>query len=136
MPVSRRRREAVRVVSDGLALSIRNVPCPAEWMEAWAVMSEVISLRKGSRAFDESLGAFASVMHMRRRRHRHQLRLTADVLIREARKVLLQATSISLDLYEPSYRNVIRVRADLPVRRAVAAVCAMWALRVSALRAC
>ena len=66
------------------ALSKGNVPSPAEWNEAWAVLSEGISLR------DESL------------------------LRRKMRKVLFQATFISLALDESKHRKIIRFRADVP----------------------
>ena len=87
------------------------------------MVPEVMSPRKGSRVFDELIGAFASVMHRRRRRHRQEVRLTAEVLIRMIRKVLFQATSIALALDESKYRKIIRVRAFRP---RVESSCSRW----------
>ena len=54
------------------------------------------------------------VCNIKRKRYRQQLQVMAEVLRRKVRKVLRQATSISLSLDEAKYRKIIRFRADLP----------------------
>jgi hypothetical protein len=93
-----------------------NVPSLAEWRDAWAVLSETVSLRKGSRICEKQLGA-SGVRNKKRKRYRQQLRVMAEVLRRKVRKVLSQATSITLALDESKYRKIIRYRADLPSRK-------------------
>ena len=72
------------------ALLKGSVPSPAEWTAAWAVLAEGISLRTESRVFDTKIVAFASVMNIRRERHRQHFFAMTEVLIRKIRKALLQ----------------------------------------------
>ena len=106
----------VVISAEDAAILKGNVPSPAEWVDAWAVLSETVSLRKGGRISEKTLGT-PGVRHRKRKRYRQQLQVMAEVMRRKIRKVLLHATSISLALDECKYRKVIRFRADLPDRK-------------------
>ena len=93
------------------ALVKGNVPSLAEWQDGWAVLSETVPLRKVGRIDDKRR---ASNPNRKRKRLRRQLLVMAEVLRRKVRKVLQQATSISLSLDACKYRKIIRFRADLP----------------------
>ena len=107
--------EVVEPPAEDVEMLQGNVPSPAEWKDAWAVVSETISLRKEARVFVKKTSAEAFMVNRRRKRHRKQLVVMAEVLRRQIRNVFRQATSISLALDECKYRKIIRFRADLPV---------------------
>ena len=96
-----------------------NVPFPEEWRNAWSVLSETVSLRKGARMFEKQKKGkvISPLMNKKRKRYRKQLCVVAEVLRNRIRKVLREATSISLALDESKYRKVLRYRADLPSRK-------------------
>ena len=96
-----------------------NVPSPEEWRNAWSVLSETVSLRKGARMFEKQKKGkvISPLMNKKRKRYRKQLCVVAEVLRNRIRKVLREATSISLALDESKYRKVLRYRADLPSRK-------------------
>ena len=107
--------ERLYEVSAGDAALLKgNVPTAAEWKEGWAFLSETVSLRKGGRIFDKQNNNGTSVCNRTRKRYRQQLRVMAEVLRRRVRKVLSDATSISLALDECKYRKIVRYRADIP----------------------
>ena len=105
------------------ALLKGNVPSPEDWQDAWAHLSERMSLRQAARLFHK---AFKKKQrgdpeplagHSRRRkRYRRQLCAMAELTRRRIREALRRATSITLALDESKYRKVIRFRADLPSR--------------------
>ena len=63
----------------------------AEWQDAWAVLSETVSLRKASRIDDKRHGSNEPACNRKRKRYRQQLLVMAEVLRRKVRKVLGQA---------------------------------------------
>ena len=94
-----------------------NVPSPEEWRNAWSVLSETVSLRKVARIFEKQKGkVITPLFNKQRKRYRKQLCVMAEVLRNRIRKVLREATSISLALDECKYRKVLRYRCDLPSR--------------------
>ena len=105
------------------ALLKGNVPSPAEWKDAWAELSEAVSLRKIGRVtekkkagtYDGGGGGVCGANRIRKRR-RKQLLVMAEVTRRRIRKALLQATSITLALDESKYRKIVRFRCDVPSR--------------------
>ena len=107
--------EVVEPPAEDIEMLQGNVPSPAEWKDAWATVSETISLRKEARVFVKKTSGEAFIVNRRRKRHRKQLVVMAEVLRRQIRNVFRQATSISLALDECKYRKIIRFRADLPV---------------------
>ena len=105
------------VAEDALLLK-GNVPSPEEWRSGWSVLSETVSLRKAARIFEKQKGMVISpAFNKQRKRYRKQLCVMAEVLRIRIRKVLREATSISLALDECKYRKVLRYRCDLPSRR-------------------
>jgi hypothetical protein len=111
------------VDDDDAALLRGNVPSPAEWKDAWAEVSEAVSLRKIGRMTEKKAGTSGGGgggvygANRVRKRRRKQLRVMAEVLRRRIRKSLSRATSISLALDECKYRKIIRFRCDVPTRR-------------------
>ena len=91
-----------------------NAPSPAEWTDAFSVLSENLSLRKGGR-IAEKQNPTACAHNRKRKRYRQQLRVMAEYARRKIRKVLSQATSITLAFDESKYRKIVRFRADLPL---------------------
>ena len=107
--------DSVEAAAD-TALLKGSAPSPAEWKDAWASLSERVSIRTDARMFEkrhpDSVG---HNLERKRKRQRRQLRVMAEVLRRRIRQVLAQASSISFALDESKYRKIIRFRADLPV---------------------
>ena len=101
--------------AEDAALLKGSVPSPAEWKDAWAQLSEPLSFRKAARIFEKQLGTSACVSNRKRKLYRKQVCVMAEVLRNKIRKVLSQATCISLALDECKYRKIIRYRADLPI---------------------
>ena len=91
-----------------------NVPSAADWKDAWAALTDRVSLRCESRVFCKKMSLGTSAITKRRKRHRRQLLVMAEVLRRRIRTVLSKATFISLAMDESKYRKIIRFRADLP----------------------
>ena len=106
--------EVVEPPAEDIDMLKANVPSPAESKDAWTIVSETIALRKEGRVFVKT-SAEAFMVNRRRKRHRKQLVVMAEVLRRQIRNVFRQATSISLALDECKYRKIIRFRADLLV---------------------
>ena len=107
--------EVVEATAEDINILQGNVPSPAEWKDAWATVSETMSLRKEARVFVKKFSGEAFMLNRRRKRLRKQLVVMAEVLRRQIRNVFRQATSISLAMDECKYRKIIRFRADLPV---------------------
>ena len=80
-----------------------NVPSALEWRDAWATFSECLSLRKEARICAKRVELCN--MNRRRKRHRQQLVVMAEVLRNHARHALSEATSISLSLDECKYKK-------------------------------
>ena len=99
--------------AEDAALFKGNVPSMAEWREAWAVLSETLSLRKAGRLRAKE-HPDTHTEAKKRKRYRQQQRVMAEVLRKKIRKVLGQATAICLSLDECKHRKIIRFRADLP----------------------
>ena len=97
--------------AEDAALLKGNVPSLSEWRAAWAVISEAVAIRQASRIEDKRRSSNAHTVNRTRKRYRKQLCVMADVIISRA---FGQARSISLSLDERKYRNIVRVRADLP----------------------
>ena len=102
--------------AEDVALLKGNVPSPAEWKDAFAVLSENLALRKIGRIDEKRTGASA-VENRKRKRYRQQLRVMAEATRRKIRRVLFRATSITLALDECKYRKIVRFRVDLPSRK-------------------
>ena len=118
--------EPAALSAEDAALLKGNVPSLADWQAAWAVLSETVSLRKAA-SLDGKRGACAAhALHRRRKRYRQQQRVMAEVLRRKVRKVLKQATSISLSLDECKYRKIVRFRADLPSAARASGPGSLW----------
>ena len=84
---------------------------------AWSVLSETMSLRKVARIFEkQKVKVITPLANKQRKRYRKQLCVMAEVLRIRIRKVLREATSITLALDECKYRKVLRYRCDLPSR--------------------
>ena len=107
--------QVVEATAEDINILQGNVPSPAEWKDAWATVSETMSLRKEARVFVKKFSGEAFMLNRRRKRLRKQLVVMAEVLRRQIRNVFRQATSISLAMDECKYRKIIRFRADLPV---------------------
>ena len=105
--------ESPQLAAADAALFKGNVPSQAEWREAWTVLSECVSLRKAGRMREKEQAGIHTETK-KRKRYRLQQRVMAEVLRRKIRKVLGQATAISLSLDECKGRKIVRFRADLP----------------------
>ena len=103
-------------VAKDVVLLKGNAPSAAEWRHAWSVPSETMSLRKVARLYQKQTGGVVPIENRKRKRNRLQLRVMAEVLRNRTRRVLREATSITLALDESKYRKVVRYRADLPSR--------------------
>ena len=107
---------------DDAALLRGNVPSPAEWKDAWAELSEAVSMRKIGRMTEKKArtsgggGGGVCAANRIRKRRRKQLLVMAEVTRRRIRKALWRATSISLALDESKYRKIVRFRCDVPSR--------------------
>ena len=109
---------------DDAALLRGNAPSQAEWKDAWAELSEAVSMRKIGRMMTEKKartsgggGGGVCAANRIRKRRRKQLLVMAEVTRRRIRKALSRATSISLALDESKYRKIVRFRCDVPSRR-------------------
>ena len=89
-----------------------NVPSPEEWTNALSVLSETVSLRKGARMFEKQKKGkvISPLMSKKRKRYRKQLCVVAEVLRNRIRKVLREATSISMAL-DPSMAGCFAIVA-------------------------
>jgi len=101
------------LAAEDAALFKGNGPSPAEWREAWTVLSETLSLRKAGRLRAKEQPD-THTEAKKRKRYRRQQRVMAEVLRKKIRKVLGQATAICLSLDECRHRKIVRFRADLP----------------------
>ena len=100
--------------AEDAALLKGNVPSLVEWQDAWAVLSETVSLRKAGRLDEKRHSGKKSVGNKQRKRYRKKLLVMAEALRMKVREVLRQATSICVTLDECKYRKIIRFRADSP----------------------
>jgi len=96
------------------ALLKGDAPSPEEWQDGWASLSEKLPLRKAARIDGRRRSACAPECNRTRKRYRRQLVVMEEVLRRKVRRVLWQATSMSLGLDESKYSKIVRFRADLP----------------------
>ena len=94
------------------ALLRGNVPSPDEWLQAWSMLSETVSIRKGCRM--EQKRTAAPQTQGLRKRVRKQLTVMAEVCRVKIRAVLREATVITLALDASKYRKVVRFRCDRP----------------------
>ena len=107
--------DSAEAIAD-LALLKGSAPSPAEWVDAWATLSDRVSLRSAARVFGKQHPDSVGFNNNRsRKRQRRQLQMMAEVVRVRIRKMLAQASSISIALDESKYRKIIRFRADLPV---------------------
>ena len=79
------------------------------------MFSETMSLRQEAHLHDKKHSASGdTLINGRRLRHRMQLKVMAEVIRVNIRRVLSEATHISLALDEAQYLKIVRFRADVP----------------------
>ena len=74
------------LAAEDAALFKGNVPSQAEWREAWAVLSETLSLRKAERLRAKEQSDTRTEAK-KRKQYRHQQRVMAEVLRKKIRKL-------------------------------------------------
>ena len=103
-------QESSEESAEDAALLKGDVPSPEEWQEAWASLSEKVSLRKVARMFEKRRHGCAPESELNVTRARKRLRkvlvVMAEALRRRIRRVLLEATSISLAIDAVSYTHL------------------------------
>ena len=90
----------------------KGVPQRQEWIDLWADSSSCVSMRK-QEVLKQKRGHILSARGVIKRK-RAMLRVAAEVTRVTIRKIIRNATSISLAIDECDTRKIIRLRCDMP----------------------
>ena len=103
-----------------------NVPSAVEWQDAWAVLSDQGGTLRGQARIEDKRNSETcqhGSVNRRRKRLRNQLQIMAEVIRRNIRRILSEATNITLAIDEAQHYKIVRFRAALAEPQPLARDC-------------